>query len=188
MSFEHPLAREHNTFEAEFVEECKKKGLEMIDMSYHHLYPDPIKAKLRDSTEPISLLIRTSPDFICLNTGEYYELKTGKNPNQLNIEAYPLMCNQIRDKYLKIPCFYIYRGTITDHQMVVCNCLNIKAEYLVFPKDEKNDSIKDTLQDYFKCMCVEREKSKIWSNDAYVSIPAKQVQTWTPLSEYWKKA
>lgn len=185
---EHPLAREHNVFETEFEKICKKNGLDIVDMSYHHLYPDHVKAKLRNNTTPVSLLIRTTPDYICLNNGAYYELKTGKNPNQLNVEAYPLMCNQIRDKSLKIPCFYVYKGTITDHQIVVCDCKDIKAEYLVFPKDEKNDSIKDTLQDYFKCMCVQREKSKIWSNDAYVSIPAEQVQTWTPLNEYLKQA
>lgn len=185
---EHPLAREHNALESEFEKICKKNGLDIVDMSYHHLYPDHVKAKLRNNTTPTSLLIRTTPDYICLNNGTYFELKTGKNQSQLNIEAYPLMCNQIRDKSLKIPCVYVYRGVITDNQIVVCDCKNIKADTLVFPKDEKNDPIKETLQEYFKCIYVERERSRIFSNDAYISIPAEQVQTWTPLSEYLKQA
>ena len=185
---EHPLAHRHNEFEKEFVEMSKKNGLDIVDMSYHHLYPDLVKGKLRNNITPVSLLVRTSPDFIDLKEGTYYELKTGTNQERLNLEAYPLMCNRIRSKYLGIPCFYIYKGTITDNEMVLCNCEQIQVDYLVFPKDEKNDAIKDTLQTYFKCMCVEREKSKIFSNDAYVVVNAKQVQSWTPLNEYWKRA
>lgn len=118
---EHPLAREHNAFEKEFVKICKKNGLDIVDMSYHHLYPDHTKTLLRSSTTPVSLLVRTTPDFICLNDGKYYELKTGKRPDRLNIEAYPLMCNRIRSKYLGIPCIYVYKGAITNNEIVVCD-------------------------------------------------------------------
>ena len=185
---EHPLAREHNAFESEFVEICKKNGLDIVDMSYHHLYPDHVKALLRTSPTPISLLIRTTPDFVSLKEGKYYELKTGKKTDRLNLEAYPLMCNRIRSKYLKIPCLYVYKGAITDNEIVVCDCEQVQVQYLVFPKDEKNDAIRDTLCDYFKCMSVERERSKIFSNDAYVVVEPEQVQSWTPINEYLKRA
>ena len=158
----------------------------MLDMSYHHLYPDHIKAKLRTNIQPISLLVRTSPDFICLNTGEYYELKTGRSTEYLNLEAFPLMCNQIRSRELGIMCFYVYRGAITNNEIVVCDCSEIRADYLVFPKDEKNDAIKERLERHFKFRSpsVVRERSKIWSNDAYVHVDAKEVQSWCPLNEW----
>ena len=100
MTFEHPLARDHTAFEEEFRKLGKKNGLDIVDMSYHHLYPNRIKDKLRKSATPVSLLVRTSPDFIDLNTGSYYELKTGRHTDRLNLEAYPLMCNQLRSKHL----------------------------------------------------------------------------------------
>ena len=82
----------------------------------------------------------------------------------------------------------MYKGAITDNEIVVCDCLDIKAGYLVFPKDEKNDAIKDVLEKHFKCMTVSRASSRVFSNDAYVVVDFRQVQNWTPLTEYWKKA
>jgi len=72
----------------------------------------------------------------------------------------------------------------------MCDSLWIEPHTLVIPKDEKNDEIRKTLIDYFKgsLTIVEREKSKIFSNDAYVVINSEQVQTWTPLNEYLKQA
>jgi len=190
VSNEHPFARDHVAFEKEFMEICNKKGLEIIDMSYHHLYPDRIKGILRNNTSPLSLLIRTSPDFICLANGEYYELKTGTSTEFLNLEAYPFMVNQIRSKELRIPCVYIYKGAITDNQIVACDCDWIKPQTLVIPKDEKNDGIKETLEDYYggNCVIVYREKSNIFSNDAYVKIDAEQVRMWAGIDEWLEEA
>lgn len=171
--WEHPFARNHVEFEKEFVELANKKGLDMMDMSYHHLYPDLVKGQLRNNNSPLSLLIRTTPDFICLTDGSYYELKTGTNTKHLNVEAYPFMANRIRYKELGIPCVYVYKGAITDNKIVMMTVDFIEPQTLVIPKDEKNDEIKERLKYYFgvfpnKLVCVERERSKIFSNDAYV--------------------
>jgi len=186
---EHPLARDHVAFEKEFVELANKKGLDMIDMSYHHLYPDRIKGQLRNNTSPLSLLIRTTPDFMCITDGEYYELKTGTSTERLNVEAYPFMVNQIRSRELHIPCTYVYKGAITEDKIVMCESIWIKPHTLVIPKDEKNNDIRETLINYYEgnCPIIEREKSKIFSNDAYVIIDSEQVRTWADVNEYWEK-
>lgn len=185
---EHPFARDHVIFEKEFVELAKKHGLTMTDMSYHHLYPDPIKAKLRNNTSPVSILVRTTPDFLCFDDGSYYELKTGTSLIHLNLEAYPFMANLIRCRELGIPCAYVYKGAITNNEIVMCDVDWIQPQTLVIPKDDKNNAIKDKLKEFFQCICVERERSKIFSNDAYIDIPAEQVQKWLTPDEYWKKA
>lgn len=183
---EHPLAYEHIRSEKEFKMLCEENGLTLVDLAYHHtLSDDTVKALQKDSS-PASLLFRTSPDFLLFNgdRGVYVELKTGRSKDKIFFEAFPLMCNQIKETSLHAPCIYVYRGPITDFNMFVCPVRDISPETLVVPKKKGNEKISDIITKYFDCPYKEKEVSPYFSGDAYVELKSSQVSEWTPVEKW----
>lgn len=114
--WEHPLANEHLIFEKDFERLCKDRGYTITDISYHHNYLQESMNKLRNNPSPVSLSIRLMPDLIVSkgNDTKFYELKTGRAKDIMRMEAYQLMCNQIREIHFHTPCIYVYRGAFSN--------------------------------------------------------------------------
>lgn len=110
------IAQDHVNLEHEFTKLCLQRGYKVADLSYHHNLPMHTKKILRECNDHASLSVRLSPDICITKEGKstLCELKTGKNKDTLRVEAYQLMANQIKEKYLDIPCLYVYCGRITD--------------------------------------------------------------------------
>lgn len=139
-TYEHPLASEHLMFEKDFRTLCKEKGYKVIDISYHHNFPNSTLTNLRIDFSPVSLSIRLCPDLIVSKRGDtkFYELKTGRARDIIRLEAYQLMLNQIREIHFYAPCIYVYRGAFSSGHMIACHAKDIIPEVLVVPDVEKN--------------------------------------------------
>lgn len=176
------IAQDHVNLEHEFTKLCLHNGYKVADLSYHHNLPEHTIRTLRSANDNASLSVRLSPDLFITKNGKSMlcELKTGKNKDILRVEAYQLMLNQIGERYLKIPCLYVYCGKITDNRIVACHCSDICVDTLVIPNKKNNGYIEDTLLEYYDgdegLRSFRRPKiDPPYSGDPYVEIPAEQV-------------
>ena len=125
MSDEVAIAQKHAQMEREFANLCKRRGYEIIDLSYHHNFKDDVANQLRRDFSPVSLAVRVSPDMMVQKeeNGMYrtifVELKTG-NSKTMQMEAFQLLQNKILEKNLKAPCLYVYRGRSSDGKIIAC--------------------------------------------------------------------
>jgi len=134
-SYEHPLAYSHLSLEKDFTSLCERFGYRVTDLSYHHNYDTKVIYALRKNPSPVSLSIRLSPDMMISKDGEtmFVELKTGRSDDIIRLEAYQLLCNQIREKYFHTPCLYVYRGRYTNGDIISCHAKDIIPKTLVIP-------------------------------------------------------
>lgn len=173
--------------EKEFSEYCKGKGYEVIDLSYHHNCDDETAGALRKDFSPASLAVRVSPDMLIQKSvggvykSSFVELKTG-NSKVMQMEAYQLLHNKVMEKNLKTPCIYIYRGKVSDYNMIACLSKNIRVSKLVIPNADKNRLIRPILENAFEVPLEEREYIKGYSNDPYVEV--SDISNWYPISQY----
>jgi len=113
------------------------------------------------------------------------ELKTGKNKDVLRVEAYQLMVNQVGEKLLHVPCLYVYRGKISDGEMVACYSKDIKVNTLVIPDRKSNQFIEDALLEYYDGCEVKRFKVDYpYSGDPYVTISAEDIKAWAHIDKF----
>lgn len=140
-TYEVSIASKHLVFEKDFTELCKQKGYSVIDLSYHHNYDLSTANRLRRDSSPACLSVRVSPDILVLRKNkesQYYELKTGNAKNVIHLEAYQLMCNQVRETGMRTPCIYVYRDALSDYKMIACHAKDIRVERLIIPNCSKN--------------------------------------------------
>ena len=139
-----PIASPHLRMEKEFEALCKSKGLELVDLSYHHNFGDKPAEMLRRDFSPSSLAVRLSPDLLVQKKKDpsyhsfFAELKTGSKKDCIQAEAYQLLQNKVRERYMGTPCLYVYTGASTDYKMVACWSGDIRVRKLVIPDAEKN--------------------------------------------------
>lgn len=147
------LAWNHCSFEHEFESLCKDKGYVVVDLSYHHNYKEEVMRELRKDSSPTSLSVRLAPDMMISKEGKtiFCELKTGRSKDIMRVEAYQLMCNIIKERFLFTPCLYIYRGGFSDNRVIACYSSNIICNELVIPDKEKNKQIEPIIKQFFNC-------------------------------------
>ena len=182
-SYEHPLAYKHIDLEKEFTSICNDKGYKVIDISYHHNYPEGTMNILRNNISPTSLSIRLSPDLI-ISKGDdtlFCELKTGYSTDIMRMEAYQLMLNQIRETQFCTPCLYVYKGAISNNELIACNAKDIIPSVLYIPDVKKNEKIKPILCEYFRCDKKSKKIDAKFSGDAYVEV--SDFKNWRPIHE-----
>ncbi len=182
-TFEHPLAYKHVDLERDFTDICNKSGYKVIDISYHHNYPPQVTNSLRINSSPVALSIRLSPDLIISKDSDtiFCELKTGYSNDIMRMEAYQLMLNQIRETSFCTPCLYVYRGAISNNELICCNAKDIVPSVLYIPDVKKNEKIKPILCDYFKCEKKVKKIDAKFSGDAYVEV--SDFRNWRPIRE-----
>lgn len=182
---EAPLATGHAQLENRFKQICNEHGFRYIDLSYHHILPDKDVTTLQREMTPCSLAVRTSPDFIVMtgNGSVFFELKTGSSRNRITLEAYPLMCNQIKEAELCCPCIYIYSGACSNYEPICCHAKDIHPDQLVLPEVDKNRYIKRTLLSYYDCECVSKKIPSYFSGDAHVVVTKQRLSNWIPLDD-----
>lgn len=92
------IAYKHTHLETSFVRLCEDRGYDVVDLSYHHNYPESSCDILRKCDTPASLSVRLTPDLFVTKDGggALYELKTGNRQDKVYLEAYQLMMNQIK--------------------------------------------------------------------------------------------
>lgn len=160
-------------FESLFKKECDDYGFAYIDLSYHHNLSDTVSRRLHDDSTPSCLALRTSPDFLLLTEkgSLYVELKTGGSADKMFLEAYPLMCNQIREKEMGCPCLYLYNGAFSDYKVIGCYASDIIPDTVVIPDIDKNKSIEGLINQYFSPSPIEkRHVRRGFSGDAHVVL------------------
>ena len=180
------IAYKHTHLERAFTQLCEDRGYEVVDVSYHHNFPEDSCDMLRKCDAPASLSIRLNPDLLVIKDGQatLYELKTGNRDDKVYLEAYQLMINQIRQTCLNVPCIYVYRGVITDWNMVACPVADIKINSLVIPTRKSNSELKYMLEHHFQCESKEREVKYPYSGDPYVEVTAEEIQKWQPIDNF----
>lgn len=185
-SWEHPLANEHIILEKDFENLCKERGYTITDISYHHNYLQESMNNLRNNPSPVSLSIRLMPDLIVSkgNDTKFYELKTGRAKDIMRMEAYQLMCNQIREIHFHTPCIYVYRGAFSNGQTIACHSKDIVPQTLIIPDVKKNEQIKPIIEEYFKCKKRVKKIAPQFSGDAYIEI--SNAENWVPLDVFIK--
>lgn len=160
----------------------------MIDLSYHHNCDDGTAASLRKDFSPASLSVRVSPDMLIQrNEGGLYkscfvELKTGNTKNLIQMEAFQLLQNKVLEKNLKTPCLYVYRGKVSENEMIACYAEDIRVSRLVIPNALKNKFIRPILEQSFAVPLEEREYIHGFSNDPYVEVT--DLKNWFPITQY----
>lgn len=183
-TYEHILAKPHCYFERDFISLCKESGYKVTDLSYHHNYKPEVMASLRADCSPASLSIRLSPDMM-VSKGDktfFVELKTGNHEDKIQVEAYQLMLNQIREKYSCVPCLYVYRGDYTHDDTIACYASDIVPNTLVIPNVDKNRYIKPILEEYFTCEKMQKKMGSRFSADAYIEI--NDLRKWEPIDSF----
>ena len=187
MAYEVPIAQEHINLEHDFTELCMRHGYKVADLSYHHNLPHHTANILRSSQTPASLYVRLSPDMLIVKDGNstLCELKTGSRSDQLYVEAYQLMINQVAETQLNVPCLYIYRGDISEGNIVACHAKDICIKELVIPNRKSNEIIQDELMEHFCYPEPTRKDIPLpYSGDPYVVIPAEEIGTWQQIDKF----
>ena len=101
------------------------------------------------------------------------------------VEAYQLMINQIAETLLNAPCIYVYRGDISNGNMVACHAKDIKSNTLVIPNRKYNEIIEDDLMEHFQCPePVRKDVPYPYSGDPYVVIPLEEIQKWEQIDKF----
>jgi len=173
--------------EKDFTSLCKEKGYDVIDLSYHHNYSDEAAEALRRDFSPASMSVRVSPDMLIqksrdgLYKSSFVELKTG-NSSVMQMEAFQLLQNKVLQKTIKTPCLYVYRGKLSDDEMIACYAEDIRVSQLVIPNALKNKFLRPILLRSFEVPLKEREYINGFSNDPYVEVT--DLTNWFPVSEY----
>lgn len=173
--------------EKEFTDLCSKYGYEVIDLSYHHNYSDEKAEVLRRDFSPASLSVRLSPDMMIQKSSDglykssFVELKTGNSRN-IQMEAFQLLQNKTLEKTLRTPCIYVYRGKVSNGEMIACFSGNIRVTKLVIPNAPKNKYIKPILIHNFQVPTEERGYIEGYSNDPYVEVT--DLSNWYPVNQY----
>lgn len=184
MVYEHPLAYPHLELEKDFSLMCEEHGYKVVDLSYHHQYDSSTKGKLRGDFSPASLSVRLSPDILVQkeNTSTFYELKTGNSEDIIKVEAYQLMLNQIRENCFCTECIYVYRGVLTNGDIIACHAKDIVPSALIIPNDEKNRYIEPILEKYFQCEKQKKRIGSMYSGDAYIEV--RDLRKWEPIDTF----
>lgn len=185
MIYEVPIANKHLLFEKDFERFCEERGYELVDLSYHHNFKDENASKLRRDFSPASLSIRLNPDLLVQkkHTNSFFvELKTGNCKNVIQVEAYQLLQNKVKEKYLKTTCLYIYRGELSNNKMIACPAQKIRASKLVIPTTEKNHQVRPILENFYEIPMEEKKPMPSYSNDPYIEI--SDYSNWLPITEY----
>ena len=131
--------------------------------------------------------MRLSPDILIVKDGKSIlcELKTGSKTDQLFVEAYQLMINQVAETCLNVPCIYVYRGDISHGNMVACHAVDICITELVIPNRKSNEIIENELMEHFAFPEPTRKDIPLpYSGDPYVVIPADEIETWQPIDKF----
>ena len=185
-SWEHPLASEHLILEKDFKKLCEERGYSITDISYHHNFQKESIYSLQNNPSPVSLSIRLTPDLIVSKDGDtkFYELKTGRAKDIMRLEAYQLMCNQIREIYFHAPCIYVYSGAFSNGQIIACHAKDIRPETLIIPDVEKNRQIKPIIENFYTCEKKTKKIKPQFSGDAYIEISNKE--NWVPIDNFIK--
>lgn len=185
-SWEHPLANEHVILEKDFENLCREKGYTITDISYHHNFPQETIRDLKNNPSPVSLSIRLTPDLIVSKDDDtkFYELKTGNFEDVIKVEAYQLMLNQIRENCFCTECIYVYRGTLTNGDIIACHAKDIVPSALIVPYNDKNKYIEPILEGYFQCKKQRKKMGSLYSGDAYIEV--KDLKKWEPIDSFIK--
>lgn len=144
MAYEVPIAGKHLVMEQDFQQLCNKTGYTIIDLSYHHNADGKTANELRRDSSPVSLSVRLTPDMMIQRKNKdrydssYVELKTGNNKRVIQMEAYQLLQNKVLEKYAKASCLYVYRGALSNNEMIACHANKVRVSKLVIPKMAKN--------------------------------------------------